>query len=355
MRSSPQFDPSKHAYPIFIGRLGAVSRPSEGSKFDFRALELEESFGMANSSKVETVFPLLDDFKCSKCSALMREPHLTSCGHHFCRQCIEPVMRASKCCPACHESGFQTIVDKPLERKAKDLDVHCTNRENGCQWAGKLDSLLEHVQDQCSFTLVNCKLESFGCKMQVPRKDLDAHASDVLGHMTIVTDHLDTQQQALEHCFEEIDTKTKQLERHIDEVESNMAIEIGRKSSVKWTSLTPPCNLLHVSTGHGKGVHSCRIAEDFVPSTAKEILAVVGTHAGSANHTGITHCITVFVEEKGVRYSKYIHTTTYKQDAYNNNTDNISLPMPTNRMLHIDVPVAFTGHIWCTVFLNGYR
>ena len=319
------------------------------------------SASMASSSLVtgvsdhaEPVHPLIDDFKCSKCFSLIREPHLTSCGHHFCKQCIEPALRqAAKRCPVCHESGIQTMADKALERKIKVLDVYCSNREVGCEWVGKYDSLQEHVQGECDFVLVSCTLAPFGCKLQVPRKHLDAHVNDVLGHVSTVMDHFDAQQQTLEHTLVVVDAQTKQLEKYIDEVEANLTVEAGKKSSIKWTPV-PSYPLLRVKVGDYNGVYSCNIPPEVVPDTAKEILVYGGVHAGNANGTGGTYCITLYVEEDGVRYAKYIHVTTYRQDAYNDNTDNMSFPMPSNRRLHMDVPVAFTGHLWIVISLNGY-
>ena len=39
------------------------------------------------------VEPLNEDLQCGICKFLMRDPMITRCGHHFCRECIEEHLR----------------------------------------------------------------------------------------------------------------------------------------------------------------------------------------------------------------------------------------------------------------------
>ena len=81
---------------------------------------------------VEYVDPMMDEFDCPVCQSVMLEPQLTTCGHHFCKGCIEPIyQQAERECPICKEPGFRIMNDKAIERKIKGLKIHCINRKYG--------------------------------------------------------------------------------------------------------------------------------------------------------------------------------------------------------------------------------
>lgn len=319
---------------------------------------------IADINNLEYVVPLADEFKCPICLSLMNEPKMTSCGHKFCKVCIDPVKQdPNPECPVCNETEFMMLNDKALEKKIKALKIYCINREKGCHWTGELASLDEHLEQDCSsgtFSAINevgSKFESLGCKENVLEGNVDAHMSEnLLSHVTRFVEQFEAQQKAFQHISEENDTKLHQLEQHVDQVEDNLLRELNNKSYIKWS----PINfhrLFSLTSGVPIGAQDCRIPEHLVPNEAKEILVLVVMHSGNTYQTTkTTQCVTMFVmEEDGTRYEKYLHFTTFKQDAWNNNTENMWLPMPSDRTVRVNVPRVFEKNLRCNIFLTGYR
>ena len=105
------------------------------------------------------------DFLCSNvCTKVLQEPRLTDyCGQNFCESCLQRWFQkqAGKAtCPHCCAKGFTHIVNKPLKHKIKELEIHCTNYEQGCLaiiQLGKLEAHLSpHQADGCGFVEVTC-------------------------------------------------------------------------------------------------------------------------------------------------------------------------------------------------------
>lgn len=316
---------------------------------------------ISDINNLEFLAPLGDEFKCPVCLSLMSEPKVTSCGHHFCRVCIEP-MKQEPCpkCPICEELEFNMITAKGLEKRIKALQIYCIYREKGCAWTGELSSVDDHLEHDCSIVSeVSCKLESLGCKEKMPERDFDTHFNDkLLSHVTLFVEQFQAQQKAYQHLFEENDTRIHQLERRVDQVEENLMRELNNKSYIKWS---PIDSHLLIGMSRGKalaGVLSSRIPDDLVPKEAKEILLLVAMHSGNTYQVPMsTQYLTIFVKDgaTGMRYEKYLHYTTYKQDAWNSNTENMCLPMPSDRTVCVKVPKTFENNIWCNIFLMGYR
>ena len=313
-------------------------------------------------NNLEFVAPLADEFKCPVCLSLMNEPKVTSCGHHFCKVCIDPVKQEpNPKCPVCDELEFNMISDRALEKKIKALKIYCINRENGCHWTGELATLDEHLERDCSnsgsVSEVSYKFESLGCKEKVSEGNVAAHFDEnLLSHVTMFVEQFEAQQKAFQHIFEENDMKLHQLEQHVDQVEGNLLRELNNKSYIKWSPIDFH-RLFSLTVGVSIGVQHCRIPNHLVPNEAKEILLLVVMHSGNTYQVNMTtQYLTVFVmEEDGIRYEKYLHFTTFKQDAWNNNTENMWLPMPSDRTVRVNVPRVFEKNLKCNIFLTGYH
>ena len=325
---------------------GASKKATLGGHFDTR-----------NFKNLHFFAPLSDEFKCPVCTTLLNDPQLMYCGHRFCRSCVENLLKKqSKAkCPVCNDGNFHTMTDKLLERKIKELKVNCVNREGGCEWAGELLYLEDHLQKQCLFVRVSCPYEFFGCKVKLFRRDLDAHVSDMLDHMTLVLGQFEAQQQSFDRLVKEKDAKICQLEQSIDEFESNVDHKLNNKSNITWTNIDP-CHPLFLATVRTPpGIKPCHVPEQIVPDVAKELLIMIGIHCSGVTPHGQVQCISVFVEEDGVHYSKYIKFSPHKMRAWNDNIDNVWLPMPRNRVVHVHIPVQFGNSFWSDVLLIGYR
>ena len=91
-----------------------------------------------------------------------------------------------------------------------------------------------------------------------------------------------------------------------------------------------------------------------IPSTAREVLVYTTMWCGW-NRVTVDADITYFVEVNGIRYEHFLHVYAYRQSAINTNSDNMWFPMPPNRMVYIDVPLAFSSNYRTLVSVIGYR
>ena len=298
-----------------------------------------------------------EDYHCPVCLSLMSEPQLTNCGHRFCKGCIEPIyQQTERECPLCKEPGFRMMPDRDIERRIKGLKIHCVNHQNGCDWTGEVVYLDDHLLKRCDYHSVECKFEMFGCEEKVLRKDRATHISDnIISHMTMVMEQFEAKQKEYESQLSEKDAKISQLEQRINDFEGTISYELERKSDIKWTPIHPWYEIYVINEQTPIGMKQRYVPENIVPKGSKEILVLLAIHTQFSWPHKVTSCISVFVEEDGTRYSKFIKVQNYEQRAWSDNTDNVWLPMPTNRVVNVDVPVQFGRMFWCDIHLIGYR
>ena len=119
--------------------------------------------------------------KCSICLLVLREPHLTSCcAYSFCQGCIEKIAASpSPECPLCRKE-FHIYPTKWLKRELNQLKVYCTHKNEGCEWAGPLEQLDEHLNPNtdmndlttgCGYVSIKCD----ACGDNVLRKGYGVH------------------------------------------------------------------------------------------------------------------------------------------------------------------------------------
>ena len=88
--------------------------------------------------------PLLKRHECPICLFAMRNPVQTECGHLFCKDCLEPVLkRRHPICPLDKEVISQEGIfpDNACRREILNLEVNCNFVAGGCPWAGHLKDL----------------------------------------------------------------------------------------------------------------------------------------------------------------------------------------------------------------------
>ena len=128
--------------------------------------------------RCEFIDPVSDDFICKVCNCVAREPNLTSCcGQHYCQSCIVKIIEDGKPCPnpECGEATFNTFLDKNYHRKILSLRVHCTVKDRGCQWIGKVEQLDTHMDvnsGDCQYVDIECPEK---CGQQVQKHQLATH------------------------------------------------------------------------------------------------------------------------------------------------------------------------------------
>nr|XP_058957789.1 TNF receptor-associated factor 3-like [Pocillopora verrucosa] len=171
-------------------------------------------------------------YLCPYCEKVLRDPFQTSCGHRYCKTCVEPLLRSPfpKCVVDGEEIG-ETFEDKFAQREILSLPVQCANHCDSCDWSGELGQLEKH-EAQCPYAKVPCVHSS--CGTLARRDDLSRHLmkdcifrEQQCGYCSIKTtadkleEHLE--KECLEYPVDCLQCKTekisrKQLSSHLDPV-----------------------------------------------------------------------------------------------------------------------------------------
>ena len=133
-----------------------------------------------------------DDFICSICHLVFRDPHLTGCcGQRFCQSCLEHSIRAfnKKRCPHCRadREDFCHQRDLDMKRKISSLDAHCPRWKDGCQWVGQLRSFGDHDKI-CGYVYIICVL-GVRCGSRFMRKERSKHESTECPERKVTCEH----------------------------------------------------------------------------------------------------------------------------------------------------------------------
>ena len=118
---------------------------------------------------------LPDYLKCPICLCLPQAPFQTPCGHRYCKDCIQPVLKTrNNVCPKDRtviDSG-NTFPDNAARLQINSLRIKCPKHASGCAWVGELSDKAGHGQT-CEFFDAPCKL----CGVLFPRLRLSSHAT----------------------------------------------------------------------------------------------------------------------------------------------------------------------------------
>ena len=121
--------------------------------------------------------------------------------------------------------------------------------------------------------------------------------------------------------------------------------------SVPWT----PVNKTHIGGNYLNTAHSLSYTiPSIIPSTAREVLVYSSANCGWSS-INMAVDITYYVEVNGIRYEHFLHTHAYRQDAVNTNSDNMWFPMPPNRIVHVEAPLAIPDYCNTVTSVIGYR
>ncbi|XP_035665780.1 TNF receptor-associated factor 2-like [Branchiostoma floridae] len=120
---------------------------------------------------------------CSCCALLLNEPRQTSCGHRYCKSCLEDLNGASAghlTCkvPSCGNSINigELFPDRAIEKEIQKFEVFCDNNDDGCTWEGRLRQLQTHL-GECEYEKIACIHKD--CGERIPRRDLSKHLTDI--------------------------------------------------------------------------------------------------------------------------------------------------------------------------------
>lgn len=158
-----------------------------------------------------------DDYICPICLEILRKPVLTTCGHLFCKKCLNSHFNSSsKKCPIDREdlNNYILFLDKRTERNIFSLDIHCPNK-NECNWIGNMHQLKKHIntclfevlacfnncheeniqrkymenhlKTKCPLQLISCEFKHLGCNVNILRKDIENHMkSETVEHLNLL-------------------------------------------------------------------------------------------------------------------------------------------------------------------------
>jgi TNF receptor-associated factor 4 len=176
------------------------------------------------------VEPPPDDLICLICLCVARDPQqINCCGKVLCKGCLEEHKKNSTVCPQCRKN-INSFADKRSkyhlekncmvhkhnnyyhnttgERHILSLKARCDNTSNGCEWAGELRSLDEHLAG-CGFTLLSCpnNCQNGDKVVQLFRKDVQRHTKEQCPrrqykcrHCLEVGEHREMTTKHLEKC-----------------------------------------------------------------------------------------------------------------------------------------------------------
>lgn len=93
---------------------------------------------------------------------------------------------------------------------------------------------------------------------------------------------------------------------------------------------------------------------DDLPKNTREILLFVFVDIGWSKPKGLSF-IKVFTKVDGVHHSHYIAMHIYDQNALSTNSNNVWLPMGSDRKVYVEILIKGKYGIEGSVYLIGYR
>lgn len=103
---------------------------------------------------------------CQICLNIFDNPHRVTCGHTFCKKCLDKYRKTSTNCPACRNNYEHKYTGKDLIAQSiiNDLQVYCINE--GCPWKGRLYELENH----CKNCILDPKIAPSFIKQEIKEK-----------------------------------------------------------------------------------------------------------------------------------------------------------------------------------------
>ncbi|NXA33602.1 RNF41 ligase, partial [Eudromia elegans] len=112
---------------------------------------------------------------CSICRDVLEDALQAPCEHAFCAACIHGWLLHHSNCPEDRQALDGALL-RPLYRYMKNdlnrLQLHCKNREYGCEMVCSLESIDRHERE-CEYSQILCS--NPGCPVQIERRNLDGH------------------------------------------------------------------------------------------------------------------------------------------------------------------------------------
>ncbi|XP_068731080.1 TNF receptor-associated factor 3-like [Montipora capricornis] len=139
------------------------------------------------ADRTQFVDRLDDRLTCPICERAFNEPWQTSCGHRFCKNCLDglegpDIIRCPVDGEELQRDGF--FRDKCCEREVLNLPCFCPYKGRGCEWRGELRYQKAH-ETSCQYGDAQCQ----ACGETIQRKDLQEHASNACINRAVICPH----------------------------------------------------------------------------------------------------------------------------------------------------------------------
>ena len=163
--------------------------------------------------------PFAEPYSCPLCEGILYESVIDKCGHSFCLECSNNLLKESQKCPFSNlplspPFAMNIVVNTVLEKQI----VFCRNKSLGCEWQGKLGDRKTHLNYECLKETINCEFAP-DCK----EKDL---RENILNHIKICPYRL----IQCEYCDETMTFEN--LEYH-NKICPNIPVECSNKCGKK--------------------------------------------------------------------------------------------------------------------------
>jgi hypothetical protein len=141
--------------------------------------------------------PFVQEYSCPLCEGILYNSVIDRCGHSFCKDCLEILLRDTKFCLFSNveikEVTNNTVLNNVIEKQR----IFCKNKTK-CEWIGKLSERKNHLIYDCAGELNTC---DFLCGGEYTREEMASHKLECL--MRVINCH---------HCDEFV--KFVELEEH---------------------------------------------------------------------------------------------------------------------------------------------
>jgi hypothetical protein len=171
------------------------------------------------------VGPVPEGLICTICENPFDEPVQTSCGHLFCKPCIDTWLNETWLSAITGQQPQCPIDRKPLRREelfkdehvrrqVRALHVFCPNNERGCGWEGCFSDATNHAST-CEYSLVQCPFQTHGCDHTMMRKEIPEHIkSNMAEHLTLLAKELTNAKETISSLKEALGTAEDRINFH---------------------------------------------------------------------------------------------------------------------------------------------
>jgi hypothetical protein len=120
---------------------------------------------------------ILGEYICNLCKGVYNDPFLATCGHIFCKKCLELQCDLQGYCPIDNQNiskeSIYTVIF--LKNMIDKQYVFCIKKDKGCNWQGFLSDSKNHLMDLCQFHEIDCINKNKGCAHKTEKNKLDDH------------------------------------------------------------------------------------------------------------------------------------------------------------------------------------